>query len=221
MRKETMKFIFYAVMSFLLLSPLAGCFQKSVKVDPAEMTAIVEDTVGGKSSQGSKSSGIETASTSKVVSLPHNEAAGPAESLESPLSGQDGAPSMSGVGVGAAEVIKGSRTNVGLLPVYFDFDKAIIRQDQVERITANALFLKNNPGLMVRIEGNCDSRGTNEYNVALGERRAMGVKRYLVTLGVADARVSVLSYGEERPVNPGNNEIAWAENRRGDFVVIP
>jgi len=220
MRKDTMKFLFYGVMGGILLCPLSGCFQKTVKVDPAEMTAVVEDTVGGKSSPG-KAAGPETAPIAKVDSSTINEAAGPAESLESPFSGQDGSSSMSGVGLGATEVVKGSRTNVGLLPVYFDFDKAIIRPDQVERIAANALFLKNNPGVKVRIEGNSDCRGSNEYNLALGERRAMGAKRYLVNLGIIDGRVSVLSYGEERPVNPGNDETAWAENRRGDFVVIP
>lgn len=220
MRKDTMKFLFYGVMGGVLLCPLSGCFQKTVKVDPAEMTAVVEDTVGGKSSAG-KLAGTETSPTAKVDSSTLSEGAGPAESLESPLPGQDGSSPLSGVGLGAAEVVKGSRTNVGLLPVYFDFDKAIIRPDQVERIAANALFLKNAPGVKVRIEGNSDSRGTNEYNLALGERRAMGAKRYLVNLGIIDSRVSVLSYGEERPVNPGNNEAAWAENRRGDFVVIP
>ncbi|NTV15486.1 MAG: peptidoglycan-associated lipoprotein Pal [Desulfobulbaceae bacterium] len=126
---------------------------------------------------------------------------------------------MSGAGLDGAGVVPGSRTDLGFLPVYFDFDKAIIRPDQVERIAANAHYLKENPAFKVRIEGNCDERGTNEYNLALGERRAMSAMKYLVNLGVADTRVTVLSYGEERPVNLGHDEPAWTENRRGDFVI--
>ncbi len=198
---------------------LSGCFQKTVKVSPAEETAVVEDTISAKPLTDNKGGKGETATSAKMDSSPINEGAGPAESLETPVAGQGGTPAMSGEGLGAAGVLPGSRTDLGLLPIYFDFDKSLVRQDQIERLASNARYLKDNAKIKVRIEGNCDARGTNEYNLALGERRAMGAKKYLVNLGIADSRVSVLSYGEERPVNLGNDESAWAENRRGDFVV--
>ncbi len=221
MRNDTMKFLLASVLGGLLVLPLSGCGQKTVKVDQADETAKVEDTgsaqAGGKSTAGSP----ETESP-KVLTEAINEGAGAAESLETPPAGQSGAPGMSEMSgmAGAGELVEGSRTDVGLMPVYFDFDKSLVRPDQVERIETNALFLKNNPGIKVRIEGNCDERGTNEYNMALGERRAMGAMKYLVNLGIADSRLGTLSYGEERPLNPGHDEAAWLENRRGDFVIV-
>ena len=111
------------------------------------------------------------------------------------------------------------RTNAPLLPIYFDFDKSNIRQDQRDRIEKNAEFLTNNKTVRVRIEGNCDERGTNEYNMALGQRRAMSSKKYLVNLGIAENRLDTISYGEERPLLFGHDEYSWAQNRRDDFVI--
>ncbi|CAG0911384.1 unnamed protein product, partial [Cyprideis torosa] len=88
-----------------------------------------------------------------------------------------------------AAVISEGRTSAPMLPIYFDFDNSNIRQDQIERAVNNANFLKENSEVVVRIEGNCDSRGTNEYNMALGERRAISAKKYLVNLGVDDDRM--------------------------------
>ena len=111
------------------------------------------------------------------------------------------------------------RTNAPLLPIYFDFDKSNIRRDQRDRIEKNAEFLANNKTVQVRIEGNCDERGTNEYNMALGQRRAMSAKKYLVNLGIAENRLDTISYGEERPLLFGHDEYSWAQNRRDDFVI--
>ena len=116
------------------------------------------------------------------------------------------------------EVLEG-RTSAPLLPVYFDFDKSNIRADQRDRIEKNALFLKENNEIRIRIEGNCDERGTNEYNMALGERRALSAKKYLVNLGIHEDRMHTLSYGEEKPLLHGHDEYSWAQNRRDDFVL--
>lgn len=225
MRKDTIRLIFVAALGGFAMVSLSGCWQKTVKVDPAGETVKVADTAGVRTSDRPKVVSPEKAEPAKVVSVPVNEGAGAPEPLETPLSDRGAAPEMSGMpgatemsGVGA--VVVGSRTDLGLMPIYFDFDKSIVRPDQVERIEANALFLKGNPEIRVRIEGNCDGRGTNEYNMALGERRAMGAMKYLVNLGIPDSRLSILSYGEERPLNSGNDEVAWAENRRGDFVIV-
>lgn len=112
------------------------------------------------------------------------------------------------------------RTNAPLLPIYFDFDKADIRQDQRSRIEKDAEFLASHKTIRVRIEGNCDERGTNEYNVALGQRRALSAKKYLVNLGIDDNRLETISYGEERPLLFGHDEYSWAQNRRDDFVIM-
>ena len=112
------------------------------------------------------------------------------------------------------------RSSKGLLPVYFDFDQSSIRDDQIERIEKNGDFIKNNPGTKIRIEGNCDERGTNEYNMALGERRAITAKKYLINLGVSSSSLETISYGEERPLNFGHSELSWSQNRRDDFVTV-
>jgi peptidoglycan-associated lipoprotein len=80
--------------------------------------------------------------------------------------------------------------------------------------------LEKNPGAVIRIEGNCDERGTVEYNLALGEKRAKAALDYLVKMGIDPSRISTVSYGKERPMDPGHTEAAWAKNRRDDFVIV-
>lgn len=103
--------------------------------------------------------------------------------------------------------------------IHFDFDKYDIRPADVETLKGNADVLKKFPAVKVQIEGHCDDRGTHEYNLALGERRANNTKRYLVSIGIAADRISTISYGEERPLDPAHNEDAWAKNRRAQFVI--
>jgi peptidoglycan-associated lipoprotein len=107
-----------------------------------------------------------------------------------------------------------------LKDIHFDFDKYNIRRGDAEILKENAALLKKNPKIKIQIEGHCDERGTVEYNLALGERRANNTKRYLVSLGVSAARISTISYGKEKPLDPGHNEEAWAKNRRAHIVVL-
>lgn len=116
--------------------------------------------------------------------------------------------------------ISEGRTSDGMLPVYFDFDTSDIRNDQISRIEVNGDFLKKNAMLKIRIEGNCDPRGTKEYNMALGERRALSAKKYLENLGISEARMTTISYGKERLLLHGQDELSWAQNRRDDFVIV-
>ncbi|ADH85733.1 peptidoglycan-associated lipoprotein Pal [Desulfurivibrio alkaliphilus] len=121
----------------------------------------------------------------------------------------------------AAELaVKEGRTSGPLMPVYYDFDRSNIRADQEERLVHNSNYMLDNPRVRVRIEGNTDERGTREYNMALGERRALSAKKYLIDLGVAAERLETLSYGEERPISFGRDELSWSLNRRSDFVII-
>ena len=105
----------------------------------------------------------------------------------------------------------------GLKTVYFDFDQAAIRTDQASILQGNADYLRSNSGSVV-IEGHCDERGTNEYNIALGDRRSRATKSYLSNLGIDANRMNTLSYGEERPVATCHDESCWWQNRRADFT---
>jgi len=107
-----------------------------------------------------------------------------------------------------------------LKDIHFDFDKYDIRRVDEEILKENAVLLKNNPKMKVQIEGHCDERGTVEYNLALGERRASNTKKYLVFLGIPSDRISTISYGKERPFDKGHHEEAWAKNRRAHIVVL-
>jgi peptidoglycan-associated lipoprotein len=106
-----------------------------------------------------------------------------------------------------------------LLMIHFDFNKYNIRPDAKTILEDNAKVLSVNPNVNVQIAGYCDDRGSVEYNLALGEKRAQAAKDYLVTLGVAPGRLSTISYGKSDPINPANNEKAWAENRRDEFHI--
>jgi len=104
--------------------------------------------------------------------------------------------------------------------IHFDFDKSDIRTDGREILQKNADWLQNNPDIKIQIEGHCDERGTAEYNLALGERRAMSTKKYLISLGISADRIYTISYGEELPIDPNHSEDSWAKNRRAHFLVI-
>ncbi|HWR72507.1 MAG TPA: peptidoglycan-associated lipoprotein Pal [Nitrospirota bacterium] len=108
----------------------------------------------------------------------------------------------------------------GLQPIYFDFDRSFIRDDAKAVMKENANWLKANPKVKVRIEGNCDERGTIEYNQALGQRRASAAKKYLTDLGVSAGRISLISYGKEKPVCSNTTEECWQQNRRDDLVAV-
>ena len=103
--------------------------------------------------------------------------------------------------------------------IYFDFDKYVIKPEGREALKRNAEWLQKNPGKKVVVEGNCDERGTNEYNMALGQRRADAAAKFLTDLGIAKDRVGTVSYGEEKPVCKDANEACWSKNRRDDFIV--
>jgi len=108
-----------------------------------------------------------------------------------------------------------------LKDVFFDFDKYDIRAGDAKILDANAVWLKSNANQLLLIEGHCDERGTNEYNLALGERRAKSAMNYLVSQGVQASRITIISYGEERPTCTDKNEACWSKNRRSHFLVKP
>jgi len=117
---------------------------------------------------------------------------------------------------------KSSKTDASspLKDVFFEFDRYDLNADARATLRANADWLKNNPTARVEIEGHCDERGTNEYNLALGAKRAQAAREFLSTLGIAADRLSTISYGEEIPVCKEPNESCWKQNRRARFVII-
>lgn len=113
--------------------------------------------------------------------------------------------------------LKRPKSSADLKSVHFDFDKSDIKAEAKGILEGNAGWMKNHKGTDVVVEGNCDERGTEEYNIALGHRRASSAKSYLVSLGVDSGRLSTVSYGEEKPAETCHNESCWWKNRRADF----
>ena len=114
----------------------------------------------------------------------------------------------------------GGSEHIGMFqPVLFAYDSAQVSSGERAKIEAVASHLKQNPSNAIILEGHCDERGSREYNLALGERRALAVRTYLIGLGIASDRTQTKSYGEENPAAPGHDEAAWSKNRRGEFVL--
>ena len=111
-------------------------------------------------------------------------------------------------------------TDVDFAPVYFAFDASNLKDSELAKIEAVAQHLQANPTRVVMVEGNCDERGSNEYNLTLGELRAGSVRDYLLRLGIAAERVQTKSYGEEKPAVAGSGESVWSKNRRGEFAIF-
>jgi peptidoglycan-associated lipoprotein len=130
----------------------------------------------------------------------------------------EGSVSESEIGPPAPGTARDFVVNVGDR-IYFDLDAYVLRDDARPVLAAQAAWLARYPAVRVRIEGNCDERGTREYNFALGARRAAAVKDFLISHGVASARVETVSYGKERPIDPGENEDAWAKNRNAHTAI--
>jgi peptidoglycan-associated lipoprotein len=125
-----------------------------------------------------------------------------------------------GGGLAMGDRFTGGTEHPGMFaPVYFDYDSSQVTGTERSKIETVSQHLKQNNSVAVIIEGNCDERGSNEYNLTLGERRAQAIRDYLAGLGIGADRIQTKSYGEEKPANPGHDEAAWAANRRGEFVL--
>lgn len=122
--------------------------------------------------------------------------------------------------LGGMEHLKGTEVRGQFQPVYFAYDSSTVADGERSKIEEVASFLRSNAGKAVVVEGHCDERGSNEYNLALGERRALAVRAYLVGLGIGAESIQTKSFGEEQPVAMGHNEESWRLNRRSEFVII-
>ena len=161
--------------------------------------------------------GGDVAGGGDVQTVDTNDGAGAGASDIDTVLGQDGKP---------ATELKFDQdpnymrcTDVDFAPVYFAFDASNLKDSELAKIEAVAQHLQANPTRVVMVEGNCDERGFNEYNLTLGELRAGSVRDYLLRLGIAAERVQTKSYGEEKPAVAGSGESVWAKNRRGEFAI--
>jgi peptidoglycan-associated lipoprotein len=165
-----------------------------------------------------------TTAATAAAPAPAPPAAAPAPAPSAPAP-SSGAPAAAAAAAAPAQTPRPSPKEfmavAALKEVYFDFDKYDIRAEDAKTLDANATWLKSNADNLVLIEGHCDERGTNEYNLALGERRAKATMNYLVSQGIQANRITIISYGEERPVCSEKTEACWAKNRRASFLVKP
>ncbi len=146
----------------------------------------------------------------------------PANGAGAEAEGAGGANAKGGE-VGAGGEQEGQGPSEGMLTkrtIYFDFDSSEIKGEGTDIVSAHAKYLSTHPNVHVRLEGNTDERGSREYNIGLGERRAQAVRRALLLQGASDAQISTVSYGAERPVDAGHDEAAWAKNRRVEIVYL-
>jgi peptidoglycan-associated lipoprotein len=146
----------------------------------------------------------------------------PVEALTTDLNDTDQAANAKGAGDGLPQMeleklLFEPGSKYGLQTIQFDYDSSALRSDAMATLRQNADKIKQVPGVVIQLAGHCDSRGTQEYNMALGERRALAVREYLIQLGIPGDRLITISYGKEFPAATGDNESAWAKNRRVEF----
>lgn len=175
-----------------LIAFFPSCAKKKIYSEPgASATGSNGGRSGGSDRYGSGSGGID----------------------EQALKGGSAGYGQSG-GAASGSSLGGSRERLVSEDIYFEFDSAVLIPEAREILKTKADWLRNNSGISIIIEGHTDDRGTPEYNIALGDRRAESVRLFLESLGVASSRMNTVSFGEERPVDPGQNETSWAKNRR-------
>src|SRR2546428_1517745 len=191
-----------------------------VMVIRAAHVTVMSLRLGGRIIGGCARRPAATAATSAPAPAPR--AAAPATAAPAPAAPAPG-PSAAPAPATAAPTTRPSpkefTESAALKDVFFEFDKYDIRPEDTKTLDANATWLKSNADNLVLIEGHCDERGTNEYNLALGERRAKAAMNYLVSQGVQANRITIISYGKERPVCNEQNESCWSKNRRAHFLV--
>ncbi len=197
---------------------LAGCAPKNLKTEEISAGEQQKKTNEAPASQGENTISVPDERPAQEQTVTSTELApGPSGSgLSSPADAQPhyaSAPKEEHLSAFAAE--KGQ-----LFTIYFDYDNYSIRDNDAENLAKNARWLGLNQSVKVTIEGHADERGDEEYNLALGDKRAQSVKRYLNDLGISPSRLDIVSYGEEKPVVDGHDEEAWSKNRRAEFVIL-
>jgi peptidoglycan-associated lipoprotein len=202
----------FACISFLMI---VSCAQKTTTVEP-EKPAVTEEK---KETKETKEEQVEKKTEEEKAPTPAREERKVEVSREEEKKPEKEAPRKVEVKQAVVDVDLGMRTFEGE-KIYFDYDKSELKPEARAVLKKKAEWLRNNPDFSARIEGHCDDRGTNAYNLALGERRANAAWRFLNALGISGSRLTTISYGEERPADPGQNDDAWSKNRRDEFKLL-
>jgi peptidoglycan-associated lipoprotein len=211
---------------------LTGCPKKPAPQAGTGPGGGAGPTVAGGSGSGASGAGTGGAGGGTMGSGPGSAGAMGAGGAGAAGAGGAGSTGAGGAGAGGAGGAAATGTTIPSLPspkefvesaalrdVYFDFDRYDVRSGDKGTLDENAKWLQSNQSALLLIEGHADERGTNEYNLALGERRAKATRDYLVSVGIDAGRITVISYGEERPVCTEKNDACWAKNRRAHFLV--
>ena len=210
-RKSIGIFIFFLCVGLML----GGCPKKALMKDQPSAQAAAEREKAAKleAERAAKERAEQEAKERESVRIKEEEAKKAQEQREKEFEKSLVAKKEPG--------IEGVAFDSRLLKdIHFEFDKYDVRSGDTEILKESAAVLKKYPSVKVQIEGHCDERGTIEYNLALGERRASSAKKYLVSLGIPENRISTISYGEEKPLDPGHTEDAWSKNRRAHTIVL-
>ena len=157
----------------------------------------------------------DSAQKQATATAPQNESAGQPDATKPQGASDLQAPAKEQ----SVDLEKMAQADSPVSDIFFDFDSFSIRSDARDTMKANADYFMKHRVSSIIVEGHCDERGTAEYNMALGERRAQETKQYLINLGIKEALIKTVSFGEERPLDPASNEEAWAKNRRAHFIV--
>ncbi len=155
-----------------------------------------------------------------VTTPPAFQTPAPAEKVDETTGFQEAQPASEQVRESPASLAEKLNAQGVLEAVYFDFDKYDLRSDAIKTLGDDAAQIRKYGQFRVRVEGHCDERGTVEYNLALGEKRARAARDYLVSVGTPASRLSIISFGKERPVDPGHTEEAWGRNRRAELIFL-
>ena len=197
-----------------MLQRLIALFAVAFFVAACETASQTSTDSAGDTTASSTSSTASASGSSSTSSTASSSSGSPSSSSGSASSGSSSSGSVAGNITSAADTL----ATIGNT-VYFSYDSAALDGNSKGTLFRQAAFLNANPALTVTIEGHCDERGTREYNLALGERRAAAARDYLLAQGVDPARIKVISYGKERPAMAGSNEESWAKNRRAATVL--
>lgn len=205
----------FACISFLMI---VSCATTQTK-EEEEVTPKPAVTEEKKETKETKEEQVEKKTEEGKAPTPVREERKVEVSREEEKKPEKEAPRKVEVKQAVVDVDLGMRTFEGE-KIYFDYDKSELKPEALAVLKKKAEWLRNNPDFSARIEGHCDERGTNEYNLALGERRANAAWRFLNALGISGSRLTTISYGEERPADPGQNDDAWSKNRRDEFKLL-
>jgi peptidoglycan-associated lipoprotein len=207
MKRKVQMFVIFCFAASLITLGGASCAKKEVKVE----TPVVDNSAA----EAAKKKAEEDAAAAAKKKAEADAAAAAKKKAEEDAAAA--AKKKAEADAAAQKMLQDQINAVESEKIYFDYDKADLKPESQSILEKKAKFLQANPSYTLTIEGNCDERGTNEYNLALGERRADAAKKFINSLGVSSDKITTISYGEEKPVDPGHDEAAWAKNRRDEF----